>query len=158
MVRSLLAPLMLTVVVVIAIQPLVTSQTNGTLEPAFSQAIVAVRHAQSAGATPSQVAGLIGLLNKALDLNREALKLNTTDESQKRTALLSQVDQTLATVESQAADLTIVSSQRSYDNLILAYVGGAITAMLGTLLYVFTVRIYREYRIRRTFQMRVTPK
>jgi len=158
MVRSLLAPLMLTVVVVIAIQPLVTSQTNGTLEPGFSQAIVAVRRAQSAGATPSEVAGLIGLLNKALDLNREALKLNTTDESQKRTALLSQVDQTLATVESQAADLTIVSSQRSYDNLILAYVGGAITAMLGTLLYVFTVRIYREYRIRRTFQMRVTPK
>lgn len=158
MARSLLAPLMLAVVLVIAIQALVTSQTNGTLEPAFSQAIVAVRHAQSAGATPSEVAGLIVLLNKALDLNREALKMNTTDETQKRTALLSQVDQTLATVESQAAELTIVSSQRSYDNLILAYVGGAIAAMLGTLLYVFTVRIYREYRIRRTFQMRVTPK
>ncbi len=149
---------MLAVVVVIAFQPLVTPQTNGPLEPAFSQAIIAVRNAQSAGATPSEVAGLIVLLNKALDLNREALKLNTTDESQKRTALSSQVDQTLAMVESQAAELTIVSSQRSYNNLILAYVEGAIAAMLGTLLYVFTVRIYREYRIRRTFQMRVTRK
>ncbi len=145
-------------IVLIAILPLVTSQTNETLEPAFSQAIVEVRNAQSAGATSSEVAGLMVLLNKALDLNREALKLNTTDESQQRTALLSQVDQTLAMVESQAADLTIVSSQRLYDNLVLAYVGGAIAAMLGTLIYVFTVRIYREYRIRRTFQMRVTRK
>jgi hypothetical protein len=148
---------MLAVVLVIAIQPLVTSQTNRTLEPAFSQAIVAVRNAQSAGATPGEVAGLIVLLNKALDLNREALKLNTTDESQER-ALLSQVDQTLAMVESRAADLTIVSSQRSYDNLILAYVGGAIAATLGTLLYVLTVHVYRKHQIRRTFQMGVTPK
>lgn len=145
-------------VILVAIQPLVTSQDMGNLQPTFGQALVAVRRAESAGATPNEINGLIQLLNKALELNREALQLNSTSQSQERQTLLSQADQTLTIVDSEAAKLTVTAARRSYYNLVLAYVGGVVAAVLGTLACVVVANIYQEYRIRRTFQMKVTPK
>ncbi len=144
-------------VILVALQPLVTSQDTGGLQPTFGQAIETVRRAESAGAPPSEIAGLVLLLNKALDLNRDALELNST-QSQERATLLSQVDQTLTTVNSQAEELAVTYAQRSYYNVIIAYVSGVITAILGTLSFILAVNVYRAYRIKRTFQMKVTPK
>lgn len=143
----------------IAIQPLtVTSQTIGALEPRFGETIVALHKAESAGATSSEIAELVVLLNNALALNAEALKLNTPSDASRHIALLAQVDQILTTVTSRAAELTAVAAQRTFTNKILAYVAGATAAVLGTVGYAFLTSFYQRYRVKRTFEMRVTHK
>ena len=137
---------------------LAISQSNGAIEPSFAGTLGAVRQAETAGATPSEIAGLVTLLNKALQLNVDALKVNATTDANKRTQLISQVDQILSTVQSQAQHLTTLASQRSRTNKILTYIGGIIAAFIGTILFAFIVSFYRAYRIKRTFQMRITRK
>ena len=143
----------------IAIQPLtVTSQTIGALEPRFGETIVALHRSESAVATSSEIGELVILLNNALALNVEALKLNVPSDAPRRIELLTQVDQILTTVENRAAELTAVATQRTFTNKVLAYVGGAIAAVLGTVAYAFLTSFYRRYRVKRTFEMRVTRK
>ena len=150
---------MLIVAGLIATQPLaVRSQTVGTLEPHLGQTLVALHQAESAGATPSEIEALVALLNKALELDNEALKLNAPDQAQTRADLLAQVEQILTTVQNEATELAAVASQRTYNNVVITYVGGAATAVLATLAYAFIVSFYQKYRIKRTFQMRVVPK
>jgi hypothetical protein len=149
----------LVVLALVAIQPLaVTSQTTDSLQLRFGETIAMVHQAESAGATPNEIGALVALLNKALELDREATKLTAPDEAQRRAELVAQADQILMTVENRAADLTALASQRSYTNKVLTYVWGAIAAALGTILYAFAVSFYQQYRIKRTFQMRVTRK
>jgi len=143
----------------VVIQPLAaTSQTITALQPRFGQTLALLHEAESAGATSSEVAPLVVLLNKALELNAEAIKLGTPDQAQKQADLLVQVDQILTTVENRAAELTVVASHRSYTNRILTYMFAGVAAVLGTIAYAFTVSFYQEYRIKRTFQMRATRK
>ena len=149
----------LAMLALIAIQPLtVTSQTIGALEPRFGETIVALHRSESAGATSSEIGELVILLNNALALNVEALKLNVPSDAPRRIELLTQVDQILTTVENRAAELTAVATQRTFTNKVLAYVGGAIAAVLGTVAYAFLTSFYRRYRVKRTFEMRVTRK
>jgi predicted PurR-regulated permease PerM len=117
-----------------------------------------LHQAESAGATPSEIGALVALLNKAIELDTEAQKLNAPGEAQRHAELVAEVDQILTTVENRAAELAVIASQRSYTNRILTYVWGAVAAILGTALYSFMVSFYRKYRIKRTFQMRVTRK
>ena len=143
----------------VATQPsAVTSQISETLQPRFGQAIAALHRAESAGATSGEIGGLVALLNKAIELDTEAQKLNAPGEAQRHAELVAEVDQILTTVENRAAELAVIASQRSYTNRILTYVWGAVAAILGTALYSFMVSFYRKYRIKRTFQMRVTRK
>jgi len=149
----------LVVLALVAIQPLVvTSQTTDSLQLRFGETIAMVHQAESAGATPSEIGALVALLNKALGLYWEGLKVTAPDEAQRRAELVAQVDQILMTVENRAADLTALASQRSYTNKVLTYVWGAISAVIGTILYAFATSFYQKYRIKRTFQMRVTRK
>jgi len=139
------------------IQPFTAaSHTIETLQPGFGQTIVALHRAESAGATSSEIAELVVLLNKALELNVEALKLGTP--YQRRADLLAQVDQILRTVENRAAELAAAASQRTHTNRVLTYVWGPIAAVLGTIVYAFAGSLCRKYRIKRTFQMKVTRK
>jgi len=137
---------------------MVTSQTLGPLEQRFGGTITALHQAETAGAAPTEIESLVTLLNRALELNDQAMKLNTADETQRRTALLAQVNQILTTVEDQTAELTVVASQRTYTNKILTYAGGVVAATLGTVGYAFATSFYQKYRVKRTFQMRVTRK
>lgn len=147
----------LAIVALIVIGPFAAAQQiTGTLQPGFSQAIVALRGAESSGATSNEIADLVTLLNKALELNSEALKLNTTDT--RHAELLAQVDQILSTVESRSVALTVVSSQRAYRDRVFTYAGSAIVAILGTIIYAFAVSLHQKYRIKRTFQMKVSLK
>ena len=137
---------------------LAISQSTGTIEPGFVGALVAVRQAETAGATPNEIAALVVLLNKALELNGEALKLTAPSDANKRAGLISQVDQILITAQSQAQDLTTLASHRSSTSKTLTYVLGVLAAFVGTILFGFTVSFYHAYRIKRTFQMRITRK
>jgi hypothetical protein len=150
---------LLAVAALILTQPLaVKSQTIATVEPRFGQALNTLHQAESAGATPREIGELVALLNKALELDGEAIGLNAPDQAQKKASLLTQVDQILTTVQTQAAALTTVASQRTYNNTILTYVGGVAAAVLGTFAYAFIASFYQKYRIKRTFEMRVTRK
>jgi hypothetical protein len=137
---------------------LAISQSTGTIEPGFAGALAAVRQAETAGATPNEITALVTLLNKALELNGEALKLTGPSDANRRTELVSEVDQILITVQSQAQDLTALASHRSSTSKALTYVSGILAAFVGTILFAFIVSFYRSYRIKRTFQMRITRK
>ena len=155
--KSILIVSIFVVLAVIAVEPTaVAPQVIVTLEPDFNQAIVTLHQAESAGATPSEVSELVGLLNRALELNREALEPNTPNE--KRTVLLAQVDQILLTVENRSVELKAVSSQRAYIDEVFAYAGAAIAALLGTILLEFAWSLHQKNRTKRTFQMKVSLK
>jgi hypothetical protein len=157
--RLIIAAVALAVLAIIAIQPcMVTSQTLGPLEQRFGGTITALHQAETAGATPTEIESLVALLNKALELNNQAMNLNRANETQARTALVAQVNQILTTVEDQAAELTVVASQRTYMNKILTYAGGVVAAIVGTVGYAYVTSFYQKYRVKRTFQMRVTRK
>jgi hypothetical protein len=149
----------LVILALMMIEPFAAApQTIGTLQPGFGQVIVVLHRAESSEATSSEVSELVTLLNKALELNREALKLNAPDEVGRRAELLAQVDQILTTVENRSVELTVVSSQRAYRDKVFTYVGAAIVAVLGTIIYAFAVSLHQRYRIKRTFQMKVSLK
>lgn len=149
----------LTVVLLLSSRPVnVTSQPTGQLEPRFNQVIVQVHKAESAGATTGEVANLVTLLNKALELNQQALQLTGAEDAQKQAQLLAQVDEILGTVQFEATQLEVVASQRTFTNNVLAYVSGGIAALLSTIAYAYGVSFWRKYRVKRTFQMKVIPK
>ena len=143
---------------VVASQQVVYSQFEGTLQPGFGPAFLALRHAESAGATADEVSALVAQLNSALALNREALTLTAPQDAEKRTALLAQADQILSTVTDQATELATTSFQRAHTNQLLWYVWSLLAAALGTILYIFAVSLRRRYWIKRTLEMKVTPR
>ncbi|MGA2973227.1 MAG: hypothetical protein ABSE39_11500 [Candidatus Bathyarchaeia archaeon] len=144
------------VLALIGIEPSIAAPQIGMLQPGFNQAIVVLHQAESAGATSSEVSELVTLLNRALELNREALQPNTP--LGRRTELLAQVDQILLSVEGQSAELTAISSQRAYRDELFTYAGAAVAAILGTIVYAFAASLYQKYRIKRTFQMKASIK
>ena len=133
-----------------------TSQLTEELQPQFSRAFVLVRRAEAAGATHEEVTALVLLLNRALKLDEEATRLPTSDAQ--RAALLAQMNEILGKVETEATRLETTASQRTLTNRVIAYVSGGIAAFLATLGYAYTGHIWRKYRIKRTFQMRISPK
>ncbi|MGA8856923.1 MAG: hypothetical protein WB643_07135 [Candidatus Bathyarchaeia archaeon] len=147
---------LLVVVSMITIHSFASSQTVGGLQPGFDQAIVDVHIAEAAGAPSSDISDLVALLNRALELNRDALQTNTAAD--KRTELLAQVDQLLSTVKDRAVELATSSGQRAHTGRIFSYAIGALLAILATVVYGLSLAFYSKYRIRRTFQMRVRRK
>jgi len=132
------------------------SQLTEELKPQFSRAFVLVRRAEAAGATREEVADLVILLNKALQLNEEATRLPGSEAQ--RVALLAQMSEILGKVETEATRLETTASQRTLTNRVIAYASGGVAAFLATLGYAYTGHIWRKYRIKRTFQMRILPK
>jgi hypothetical protein len=159
LVSRALIVVLLTVTLLLSSRPVnVTSEPAGELDPRFNQAIVQVHKAQSAGATPSEVASLVALLNRALELNEQALQLTRPENAQKQAQLLAQVDEILGMVQFEATQLERVSIQRTFTNDVLAYASGGIAALLATIAYAYSISFWRKYRVKRTFQMRVIPK
>jgi hypothetical protein len=152
--------LALSVLSIIILQPLapVTSQKMETQQPDFGKAILLIQKAESAGAPSSEISGLVVLLNKALDLEREALQISGPDEVKRRSELVAQTNEILTTVEAQSVELAAASSQRTYLHNVLTYVSGAVAAFLGTLICSLAISLHAKYRVKRTFQMKVSPK
>jgi hypothetical protein len=136
---------------------MVTSQPSEDLQPRFNMALALVHQTESQGATREEVTGLVVLLNKALQLDEEAAGLPTS-EGKRKADLLFQANETLSTVETQASQLAVVAARRTFNNRVLAYVSGGILAVASTFGYVLGERFWREYRIKRTFQMQVFRK
>jgi hypothetical protein len=153
----------LVICIVLAILLPLTAQTSSSalqpteeLQPRFSSAFALVHRAEAAGATREETADLVLLLNKALQLSEEATRLPGSETQ--RVALLAQANETLGRVETEATRLEVTASQRTFTNRIAAYVTGGIGALLATIAYAYGGYIWRRYRIKRTFQMRILPK
>jgi len=142
----------------IAVDSIAVTFQPDEFQPRFNRVFAIVLQAEAAGATPDELRELVVLLNSALELNEEAFKLTRPDEAQRRNELLTQVDQMLDSLETKASQLEAVASQRTFTNKLLAYVSGGIAAFLGTLAYAYGTSLWRRYRIKRTFQMRIIPK
>lgn len=134
------------------------SQAVDNFQPRFGQMIVLVHQSESAGATSNDVVELVTLLNGALELNGEALKLTAPSDAQKRAQLLAQVDEIFASVEDKAAQIQAVASQRTFTKTVVTYISGATAAFLGTIGCAYGISFLRGYRIKRTFQMKISPK
>jgi hypothetical protein len=117
-----------------------------------------IHKAESAGATSQEVANLVAPLNRAVELNEQALGVTQPGDAGKRAQLLGQVDQILSGVQSNATVLESVASRRTFTNTALTYISGGVAAFLVTIAYVYCVDFYRKYRVKRTFQMKVIPK
>ncbi len=139
-------------------QLVATGQVSQPLLQGFGQSFEAVLRAESAGATSQELSPLVAQLNKALELDRQALTLTNPTESGQRVELFAQVNQILARVHGEADQLADASAQRSYDDRILNYTWGMAAAVLGTLGYALALPFYDNLRIKRTFRMKVRRK
>jgi len=131
----------------------VSSQGVDQLQPGFSQALSAVRGAEAAGATPSEIAPLVALLNNALQLNTQA-----SANPQNRTQIQTQVSNQLAAIQSQAGQLQSTASQQTFTNHMISYVAAGVGALVATVASAYLLSFWRRYRVRRTFQMRISKK
>ena len=136
----------------------VTSRSSDGLQPNFNQTINLVSQAESAGARSDEVADLLMLLNRALKLDEEAIKLTRPEDEKRKAELLTEVDEILGDVQTKAIQLEVVASQRTFTNKIVGYLSGGIAAFLATVAFAYGTSFWRRYRIRRTFQMRIFPK
>jgi len=64
----------------------------------------------------------------------------------------------LESLESKASEVENFAAGRTLFNKYLAYFSGGIAAFLATLAYAYGISLWRKYRIKRTFQMRIIPK
>jgi len=117
-----------------------------------------IDRAEEAGATSNEVAGLLGLLNTAVSLNEQAARMTKPEDAQTRAQLLNEVDQDLEAVQGRASQLETTASRRSLLNKIAAYASGGIAALLATLVCAFGLSLWRKYRVRLAFEMKVSPK
>ncbi len=135
------------------------SQSNDqALQPGFNNVLLLVRHAEEAGATPTEVAPLVAGLNKALGLNTEVSALNQPNETQARQTVLGQLNGLLDGLGRNATQLESTASQRTLTNRVTSYIGGAIGALIGAILLGYCLAFLRKYRVKRTFEMRIIPK
>lgn len=156
--RSPVICIILVCLVLLTVQALVVaSQPSETLQPRFSKALVLVRQAEAAGATHEETAGLVLLLNKALQLDEQAAGAPASD-GQRRAELLAQAEEALGRVETEAGQLEVIAARRTFNNRLFAYFSAGILAIVSTLVFVLAASFSRRYRIKRTFQMRVFRK
>ena len=157
--RSLIATTALAALLLIAANSAtVRSQAGEELQPRFSRVLAVIHQAEASGVTPDELKDLVALLNRALELNDEALKLTGPGDAERRAQVLTQLDQVMSSLETKAGQLETLAAQRASTNKMLAYVSGGIGAFIATLAYAYGASFWRKYRVKRTFQMRISPK
>ena len=150
-----LAPLFAIFVVLLVAYPvLVTSQSDNVQ---LSMTLRDLQSAESAGAEPREMQKLIDQMNSIIGLQSQLQNLPVQDTA-RRVQLLGQINATLSSVDSQAIELEAAASQRTYMNHVIAYASGVVGAALVTVAYHFGLILYKRYRIKRTFQMKIIPK
>ena len=123
----------------------------------LSMTLQDLQRAESAGATPTEMQGLIDQMNSIIPLQSQLQNLPVQDTA-RRVQLLGQINATLTSVDSQANQLETTASQRTYMNRVISYSSGIVGAIMATAAYYYGMVLYRRYRIKRTFQMKVIPK
>jgi hypothetical protein len=142
------------VISLIAYPTLVKSQSENAQ---LSMTLHDLQRAESAGAKPTEMQKLIDKMNSIIVLQSQLQSLPVQD-TERRAQLLGQINATLTSVDSQAIELEATASQRTYMNHVIAYSSGIIGAVIATAAYYYALILYKRYRIKRTFQMKIIPK
>jgi len=153
---AILAILLSAVVTVILIHPMpVISQSVNQSQ--LNKTIQDVQRAESAGADTEEMNGLIIQLNYVLELQNQLNNIPQEDVNS-RTKIVGQINSTISTIDAEANQIEMVASQRTLINHLVTYSSGAIAAAIATIACHYSILLWRKYRIKRTFQMRIIPK
>jgi len=133
---------------------LVISQTDSVQVNTTLQDLQA---AEGAGATPSEMQGLINQMNLVASLEIQLQNLPPQDNTA-RIQLSNEINATLASVDARAVQLKTVASQRTLVDRVVTYSTGLVAAIIGTAVYYFGVQLYTIYRIKRTLRMTIIPR
>ena len=133
---------------------LVTSQQS---PPQLNQVIQDVLKAESAGASPEEIGKLTGELNSVIDLEDQLQNLGP-QETDKRSQLLGEINNSLARVDAEANQVAIAAAQRTYTDHLVAYSVGFVGAVLATFTFHCAFSLRRRYRAKRALQLRIVPK
>lgn len=126
-------------------------------QPDLNRVIQDVQKAESSGATSAEMQALLFQLNYVVELQDQMQNLSPQD-ADNRTKNLVQINETLAAVDAEANHIAVISSQRRFFNHLSIYLSGVIGAVLATIACHYSSLLWRKYRIKRTFQMKLIPK
>jgi len=113
-----------------------------------------VLEAEASGATAQEMTILTAQLNHAIQIQDQLQ--NVTLPSGKTRELVLELNETLVNTDREARD--IIASNREMTAFLLRSTLAAVSALLVTIAYHWSTIIWRKYRIKRTFQMRIVPK
>ncbi len=143
----ILVTIVLTLVILSITRTTVTSQST-LPQSHFNLVIQDVQKAESAGANPEEMQGLVVQLNKIIELQNQ----NSTQNQQ------TEINNALTIIDGEANQIQTIASHRTSINHLTAYATGLIGAILATIVSHFALQFRRKYQIKRTFQMKLIPK
>jgi len=129
------------------------SQTIG-FNSQFNTVVRDVQLADLSGATPDQMHALVRQLNSVLQMENQLNNLPSEDTTM-RIQLSDQINGTLALIDAQATQAAASASTRTSMSHLIAYSCAPIAAAFGTIVYYYVVSLWRKYRIKRLFRMKV---
>ncbi len=147
----------LTVFSLLVVRSMPVASQQSQFQSQLNTVIEDVRKAESAGAEPQELAGLINELNSVVGLESQLQNLSP-QEADKRSQLLGEISSRLAHVDAEANQVQVSASQRTLTNHLIAYVFGGVEALLATLVSCWTLSLWRKCRAKRFLQLKIVPK
>ena len=156
-VSSLLAFSLSFIAIVLLMHSASVASQSVSSQMQLSKVIQDVQRAESSGANPDEMRNLALQLNTMIGLQDELQSLPPQGLG-KRAQLSEQINATLTRVDTQANEIATRASQRTSINHLVAYSSGVAGAVIATLVYHYGTLLRRRYRIKRTFQLKITLK
>ena len=97
---------------------------------------------------------LVRQLNSVLQMENQLNNLPSEDTTM-RVQLSNQINGTLALIDAQATQVAASASTRTSMSHLIVYSFAPIAAAFGTIVYYYVVSLWRKYRIKRLFRMKV---
>ena len=126
-------------------------------QPSLNTVIENTLKAESAGAQPDEMGRLIGALNAVLKLQDQLNGLGPQDSSG-RQQVQQEINTALANVDSEANQIAVNASQRTFTEHIVAYVLGGVGALIATIATFCAFMVRRLARRKRVLHLRIVPK
>ncbi|MGA8905852.1 MAG: hypothetical protein WB661_12685 [Candidatus Bathyarchaeia archaeon] len=144
------------VLVLFLTSPLLATQ-SAEAQPNLNKVIQDVQRAEAAGARPEELGKLINELNSVNALEDQLQNLNS-QEADKRSQLLGEINNSLATIDIEANQIDIAASQRTFTDHMIVYSSAGVGAALTTLVSHYLSSLWRKYRGKRALQLKIVPK
>jgi len=146
----------ISVLVLLITSPSLTSQSTES-QPTLNKVIQDVQRAEAAGARPEALGKLINELNSVNALEDQLQNLSS-QETDKRSQLLGEINNSLAAIDIEANQIDIAASQRTSTNHMIVYSSAVVGAALTTLVSHYLSLLWRKYRGKRALQLKIVPK
>jgi hypothetical protein len=148
--------LLAVVAVILFAQTASVNSQSPNPQPSLNDVIQDVQRAEASGANQIEMEGLLTKLNNVVTLQNQLQNMNSEDPS--RAGLIRQINSELAAVDASANQIQMVASQRTSVNHLFSYSLGVIGAVIATVSSRYGFVLWRKYRTKRAFQMRIVPK